>query len=301
MADYGGKMKDLTSKQADLMLFFVAFFWGTGFTVTKIALDIFTATQLLFIRFVIASTFSFIVFRKKLMNIKKSDIKAGTIMGFFLAVGYVLQTIGLEGTSAGNSAFLTGTNVVMVPFFYWLVTKKKPGKNNVIAAALMFAGIILLTVDFQNFGKFNLWDFLTFLCAISFAWQVIATGIFASDKDPAVISTLQLFSCTIIFFIMIIIERQPIVWNVKGAASMLYLSLVTTMLCFLMQTIGQKYTSTTHAAIILSLESVIGSMLGVFFLKEKYSAVTIVGFAIIFFAILIAELGYDWLFKRKKQ
>ncbi len=34
-------MKDLTSRQADLTLFFVAFFWGTGFTVTKMALEIY--------------------------------------------------------------------------------------------------------------------------------------------------------------------------------------------------------------------------------------------------------------------
>lgn len=294
-------MKDLTAKQADLMLFFVAFFWGTGFSVTKVALDIYTPVQLLFIRFVIASVVSLIIFRKKMKTVSKSDIKAGILMGVFLSVGFILQTVGLEGTSTGNSAFLTGTNVVMVPFFYWLVTKTRPGKNNIIAAILMFLGIILLTVDFDNFGKFNLWDFLTFLCAISFAWQVVATGIFASDKDPAVISTLQIITSTVIFLVLMLIERKTVTINVQGTISMLYLSLVTTLLCFLMQTIGQKYTSTTHAAIILSLESVIGSLIGVILLKEKYSAVTIIGFAVIFFAVLTAELGFDWLLKRKIQ
>lgn len=294
-------MKDLTAKRADLMLFFVAFFWGTGFSVTKVALDIYTPVQLLFLRFVIASVVSLIIFRKKMKTVSKSDIKAGVLMGVFLSVGFVLQTVGLEGTSTGNSAFLTGTNVVMVPFFYWLVTKTRPGKNNIIAAILMFLGIILLTVDFDNFGKFNLWDFLTFLCAISFAWQVVATGIFASDKDPAVISTLQIITSTVIFLVLLLIERKTVIINVQGTISMLYLSLVTTLLCFLMQTIGQKYTSTTHAAIILSLESVIGSLIGVILLKEKYSAVTIIGFAVIFFAVLTAELGFDWLLKRKIQ
>jgi len=294
-------MKNLTARQADLMLFFVAFFWGTGFAVTKVALELFTTVQLLFIRFVFASIVSLIFFNKKMKTVTKSDLKAGIIMGLLLAVGYVMQTFGLEGTTAGNSAFLTGTNVVMVPFFFWLVTKKKPGKNNIVAAALMFLGILLLTVDFDNFGKFNLWDFLTFLCAISFAWQVVATGIFAQDKDPVVISTLQLLTCTVIFFFMMLVERQPISFSAKGAASMLYLSLVTTMLCFLMQTIGQKYTSTTHAAIILSLESVVGSMFGVIFLEEKYSLVTLVAFVVIFLAILTAEVGYGWLLAKIRK
>jgi len=63
----------------------------------------------------------------------------------------------------------------------------------------MFIGIILLTVDFDNFGQFNLSDMLTFLCAIAFAWQIVVTGIFASDKDPYVISTVQIVTCTVIF------------------------------------------------------------------------------------------------------
>ncbi|MGB4440587.1 MAG: EamA family transporter [Sedimentibacter sp.] len=93
---------------------------------------------------------------------------------------------------------------------------------------------------------------------------------------------LELFTTVQLLFIRFVI------------ASMLYLSLVTTMLCFLMQTIGQKYTSTTHAAIILSLESVVGSLFGVIFLAEKYSFVTLIAFVIIFSAILTAEVGYDW-------
>lgn len=292
-------MKELTSKQADLMLFFVAFFWGTGFTITKLALEVFSIYQLLFLRFIFAIILSYIIFYKKMKSVTKNDVKAGIIMGFFLAVGYIFQTIGLTGTSAGNSAFLTGTNVVMVPFFYYIITKIKPGQNNIIAACLMFLGIILLTVDFDNFGRFNLWDFLTFISAICFAWQVVATGIFASDKDPAVIATIQMITCTVIFLVMMLIENQPLIFNIKGTVSMLYLSIVATMLCFLMQTLGQKYTSTTHAAIILSLESIVGSVFGVIFLHEKYSVMTVAGFVVIFIAVLIAEVGYDWIFKKK--
>ncbi|WP_326908605.1 DMT family transporter [Sedimentibacter sp. MB31-C6] len=294
-------MRALTSKQADLMLFFVAFFWGTGFAVTKIALDIYSTVQLLFIRFIIASIVSLIIFNKNIRNMNRSDLKSGVIMGVFLAAGYIFQTFGLEGTTAGNSAFLTGTNVVMVPFFYWIITKKKPVFNNLIAAILMFIGIILLTVDFKNFGKFNLSDMLTFFCAISFAWHVVVTGIFASDKNPYTISTIQMTTCAVIFLIMMILEGKPITYNFKGALSMGYLSLITTMLCFMMQTIGQKYTSTTHAAIVLSLESVIGSIFGVLFLKENYTIITILAFVIIFISILFAEVGYDWLFRTKKN
>ncbi len=292
-------MKEMTSKKADLMLFFVAFFWGTGFTVTKIGLDVFSTVQMLFFRFFIATIASFILFNKKMKKTNIKDLKAGIVMGIFLSLGYIFQTVGLKGTTTGNSAFLTGTNVVMVPFFYWLVSRKRPGRNNTVAAILMFLGIILLTVNFESLGKFNIYDMLSFLCAISFAWQIVVTGIFASEKDPYIISTIQMSSCTVIFLIAMLFDKSPLAINLKGIFSMAYLSIVTTMLCFLMQTIGQKYTQTSHAAIILSLESVVGSIFGVIFLKEKYTLIMIIAFAFIFASILIAELGFDWIYKRR--
>ncbi len=293
-------MKLLSSKQADIMLFFVAFFWGTGFTVTKIGLEVFTTMQLLSIRFIIATIVSFILFHKNMKKANRQDLKAGIIMGIFLALGYVFQTVGLEGTTAGNSAFLTGTNVVMVPFFYYLVSKKKPGLNNTVAAGLMFIGIILLTVDFNNFGKFNFSDMLTFLCAISFAWQIVVTGIYASDKDPYVISTIQMTTSAVIFSVMMFFDKTPLTINLKGVVSMAYLSVVTTMLCFLMQTVAQKYTQTSHAAILLSLESVVGSIFGMIFLGEKYTVVMLFAFALIFLSILTAECDLGSLFKNRK-
>jgi len=290
-------MKQLSSKKADLILFFVAFFWGTGFTVTKIGLEVFSTVQLLFFRFFIASILSLLIFNKNMKFMNKKDLKAGIIMGIFLSTGYIFQTFGLQGTTTGNSAFLTGTNVVMVPFFYWLVSKKRPGNNNLIAAMLMFVGIILLTVDFENFGVFNFSDMLTFFCAILFAGHIVATGIFAHDKDPYVIATIQMTTCTVIFLVMMIFDKSPLTINVKGVLSMGYLSIVTTMICFILQTIGQKFTTSSHAAIILSLESVVGSIFGVIFLKEKYTTIMIFAFVIIFISILIAEVGYDWLMR----
>lgn len=292
-------MKDLSTKQADVMLFFVALLWGTGFTVTKIALDVFSTVQLLFFRFFIAAAISLIIFHKSMRKMSKSDLKAGIIMGIFLAVGYIFQTFGLEGTSTGKSAFLTGTNVVMVPFLSWFVSKKKPGKNNIIAAVLMFLGIVLLTVDFANFGSFNIADMLTFFCAISFAWQIVATGAFAGDKDPYIISTVQLSTCAVIFSVMMFFDKTPLHFTTTGAFSMVYLSIITTLLCFLMQTIGQKYTSSSHAAIVLSLESVCGSVFGVMFLGEKYNYMMLIAFVVIFVSILIAEGGFDSFFNKK--
>jgi drug/metabolite transporter (DMT)-like permease len=74
-----------------------------------------------------------------------------------------------------------------------------------------------------------------------------------------------------------------------------YLGLFSTFLCFSLQTTAQKFTGATHAAIILSLEAVFGSVLAVLLLKEGYNIMMIVGFVIIFLSVLMAELGENWI------
>ena len=73
-------------------------------------------------RFIVASTvLGAIVFKTK--NATKEDIKAGLIIGLFLFAGFATQTVGLQYTEAGKQAFITATNVVMVPFIYWGISK----------------------------------------------------------------------------------------------------------------------------------------------------------------------------------
>lgn len=89
-------MNKLSSLQADLVLFLIAFLWGTGFAVTKIGLDFFSPVKLLFFRFLIASVVSVIFFYKNLKKTNKNDLKSGIIMGIFLSVAYIFQTVGLK-------------------------------------------------------------------------------------------------------------------------------------------------------------------------------------------------------------
>ena len=59
-----------------------------------------------------------------LKNTSKQDIKqsslAGLIVGFFLCVGYVLQTFGLLYTTSSKAGFLTGLSIVMVPILSFI-------------------------------------------------------------------------------------------------------------------------------------------------------------------------------------
>lgn len=287
--------KNISNIQADLLLLIVSFIWGSGFVVTKTALDSLSPMYIMFFRFAIASILAIIIFGKHLKTATKSDIKAGFFMGVFLSLGFALQTIGLQFTSVGKQAFLTGTNVVMVPFVYMILTKKKPKKNNVIAAILTFVGIGLLTLNFENNVMLNKGDLYTLSCALFFALHIVTTGYFSSDKNPFVINTIQLISSTIFFLIAVFfVDGFKTSLSTSAILTVSYLGVLSTFLAFSLQTFAQKYTSSTHAAIILSLESVFGSALGVIILGEFFTPLMIIGCVVIFIGIITAETGWKF-------
>ncbi len=291
-------MKTYTPKQADIMMLIVAFVWGSGFVATKSTLDSLSPMQIMSYRFIVASIMALIFFRKRLKTIDKKYIKAGVIMGIFLSTGYIFQTYGIQFTTAGNNAFITSTGVVMVPFIYWLTIKQPPKKNNLIAAFMMLVGVSLLTVDFSELGTFNIGDGLTLLGAFFFACHIVATSYLVQDKDPIILNMVQMFFCALFFTSTLLIDPQIQPITVSGLSGTIYLGLFSTFLCFSLQTTAQKFTGATHAAIILSLEAVFGSLLAIWLLSEGYNSIMIVGFVVIFFSVLMAEIG-DRLFERR--
>ena len=71
------------------------------------------------LRFSLASLCLVLIFAGTLRKLTWREIRdgltGGAIAGLFLWLGFILQTFGLKYTSAGNSGFLTGLYIVLVP------------------------------------------------------------------------------------------------------------------------------------------------------------------------------------------
>ncbi|MCJ7691730.1 MAG: DMT family transporter, partial [Clostridiaceae bacterium] len=168
-------MKNINKKKsilADMSLLLVALMWGGGFIAVKGALDSVTPFYITAMRFGISVIIMLLVFRKKIKHITIKELKIGTLVGLLLFLGFAAQTVGMKYTTAGKNAFLTGTNVVIVPFLYWVISKKKPDSYSLVSAFLCFIGIGMLTLD----GGINisLGDSLTLLCAVFFAAHIVS-------------------------------------------------------------------------------------------------------------------------------
>ncbi len=285
---------------ADLGLVTVAFVWGSGFVASKNALDSMSPMMLMAVRFTIAALLSGLIFRKNLKNISKETLKAGCVIGFFLFTAFAAQMIGLQYMLAGKQAFLTGTNVIMVPFIYWAVKKQKPDQYNFAAAFIMLLGLALLTIDFSAGFTFNPGDALTLLCAFLYACHIVVVGIYSQQHDPIALTVIQLVFAAIVSLVYVFVFGEfTLAIPLPGLLNGAYLGIFCTFLAFLGQNIAQKYTSSTHAAIILSLEAVFGSLLAIMILSDNFTFTMLLGCLVIFLGIITAET--KWSFLKSKQ
>ncbi|WDV45666.1 DMT family transporter [Clostridiaceae bacterium M8S5] len=286
---------------ADIALLFVAMCWGAGFVVLKDALDTISPLNIMAIRFTLAFIIMAIIFKSKFREIKMSDLKAGIVIGVFLFLGFAVQTIGLKYTDPGKQAFLTGTNVVMVPFLVWIVYKKMPDKYSLIGAFLTLVGIVMLTLK-SDLGTLdiNFGDKLTLLCAVMYACHIVSVGFFTKKHDPILLATLQIGVASLLFIISTLIFEEVsfnfgfnVTWRIG------YLVIFPTVAAFIIQNVAQKNTTATRTGIILSLEAVFGALFAVVINKEEFTSKMIIGCVLIFCAVIITETKLSFIFHKK--
>lgn len=283
--------KQMTPLKADLLLLILAIIWGSAYSVTKVVIEVTSPIQFLTYRYIIAAILSSIFFRKKLFTADKTDWFAGSIMGILLTVSMLIQTVGLQYTSVGKAVFIASAFVVMVPFFYWFISKERPKIKIVVASFIMLVGLGILSLDTNELSGLNKGDFLVLISAVSFAMHTTVIGVFAPKKDPFLISGIQFLVSSILFIIISFFDsnRQPIVMDL--VPMILYSAVIITFACSVTQVIAQKYTPPSHAAIIINLEVVFGSLIAIMFLGEHYNLLMVIAFAVIFIAVLIAEVN----------
>ena len=276
---------------ADLGLLFCAVFWGMSFPAMKILIGIYPACWLLFLRFFTGSMLIYIFFHRRINESFSRVLKGGVIIGVMLFIAITTQTIGLRYIGGGRSAFISATYVLMVPFMLWMIERKFPGWLTILAAVLCVLGMYLLTGD-DSGGESLFGDFLTVICAIMFAVQVIAISSYAHDSDPVALSFVEFVSFAACALVSSIIFESPSEYlSMNGLAELIFTIIFATFGCYMVQIIAQKYAEPSHATIIMSLESVFGLISSIIFLHESVTMRMLTGCALIFIAVMISEMS----------
>ena len=288
-----------TSILASFGLVLTAAIWGFAFVVVKDSLDYVGAVYMIAIRYSMAAIVMGLIFIKKWQLLDARYIRHGLLTGAFLFTAYTTQTIGCDFTTAGKNAFLTTVYVILIPLISWGLYKKRPGWYVFVAAILSLTGIGLLALGTGDTAGLNKGDALTLVCGLFYALHIIWTAKYNDQGDDTLFLTLlQFVVCALFGWILAPIYDGtfPVaaIQNPRVISSMLYLGLLSTMLCFSLQNIGLKYVQSSLASLFLSFESVFGVLFSTLFLHEKLTLRMGIGCVLIFVAVVLAETRFQF-------
>lgn len=284
----------MTRIQANLFLLLSGAIWGAGFVAQSTAMDSIGPMWFIGLRFAIATAVAAPLalweHRKAKQPMPKSSIRNFLWIGLALFAGAMTQQLGLLTTSVTNSGFLTGLYVVFVPVLTVIILRRKPHWVIWPAAGLALLGIFLLSGG--TLSGLNNGDFLTIICAVFWALQVMLVGIFVGNTGrPMLLCVVQFAVCAVLGCLAgTMFEPLDTTAITNALPEILYAGFFSSGIGFICQVVGQRYTTAPQAAIFLSSEALFAALLGVVLLGETITIIGYIGCATIFAAMLIAEI-----------
>ncbi len=272
----------------DLGILFVAVIWGTSNVVIRDALEGITPFWFCGLRFVIALLTVMALFGRRAFAMPRHRKLTGTLAGMVFIGAYLLGAWALLYTTAGNESFIISMSVVFVPLAVWILTKKFPGWHIAAAVAFCTAGMAGLMLD-SSFSV-NIGDVLCFASMLCVTAYILLVQKFVQSADPYGLACWQaLGGMLLAVAVALAFEPLPAGIPAKSWIAVAYTATVGFALTLVMQNVAQKYTSATHAAILLSTSGVFGSVGGVVFLGEPMTWRIFISSALILTGVLLAE------------
>ena len=280
-------------KKAELVLLATTFIWGGTFVVMKLGFADISPFLFVAIRFTLGTIIFGSFFFPHLRSIRIPTIRKGAILGVLLAVGLVLQTYGLQITTASKSAFITGMMVVFTPAAQMLIGRRLPKLGNLIGVTVVTTGLFFLTSP--SGSGFNLGDALTLIGAFLFGFYIVYLDIYSKEEELLPLAFLQIATTAILGWLLVPFEVPHIhfTWNLLRL--FFYTAFLATVVTTYTQTRFQKDTTPTRAGILFTLEPVISAVLAYFVLGEILGMLGMLGALLIVIGILISELSDKYI------
>jgi transporter len=288
-------MKKLVKRYiAESGLLLIGILWGMGFVTVKIGLNAGMNTfYLMWLRFLGSFVLLSILFRKKIKKVSKDDLKAGVILGIIQYFGYVFQTYGAAHTTVGKNAFFTAINVIIVPYIFWILNKKRPDIFSFSASIICMIGVGIMSLDGNlSFTHLNKGDVITIISAFFFALQVAYTGYFGRKVHPMNLVLLQMLVGGLLFAGTQFATsglREVIPLHGETLMAIIYAVVFSTAIPMLLQIYCQRLTTATRASILMSTESMFAPIFAFFVLGEIMTLRVALGAVFILFSVVVSE------------
>lgn len=224
---------------------------------------------------------------------RKMLVVAGVTCGVVLFAASYLQQAGITAypagaAASGRSGFVTATYMIMVALM-GIVVGKKTQPIVFVAVAVSMLGMYLLCVP-NGLGSIYMGDWLVLASAFGYALHIIVIDRF-TRVDGVRLSRVQLMTSAAIALVCALAFERPDPAAIAAAlVPILYAGICSDGIAYTFQIIAQKTTDPTVASILMSLESVFAAIGGWLILSESLSAVELLGCALVFAAVMLAQV-----------
>ena len=283
-------MPDRPARAAGLLLLMTPVIWGATFPAAKVALE--HVTPWTFVAWsrglgLVAIAAVLLVRRPPRAAWTPGLVPAGVLLGGLMTAGYVLQTVGIDHTTATNAGFITVLYVVLAPAGAALIGRHTPDGVDVVCLALALAGLALLSI---RGGGLREGDLIVLASAAAFAAHIVAVDVLVDRHAAAPLALAQMAASAVLTAAIAL----PMGAQAGEVASLWRIFLLTGVLgsgiAFSVQVMAQRSLSPVRASILLAAEALIAALVAAIWLGERLSARAWVGAAAVLAAIAISEL-----------
>ncbi len=283
-------------KPQEALLILITMFWGGTFLAVQYAVTLSGPFFFVGLRFATAAIAVGLLSRKTLLGLTLKELKAGVAIGVAIAMGYSLQTWGLQTITSSKSAFITAMYVPLVPLLQWLCLGRIPGLMSCTGIVLAFIGLILLAGPENNLLALGPGEIITLVGAIAIAAEIILISAWAGKVDVKRVTVVQLATASLVAFVTMVPAGECVPPMSTGLVVVaLGLGIFSAIIQVTMNW-AQRSVSPTRATVIYTGEPVWAGIFGRI-AGERLPLLALVGAAFIVAGVLVSELKL----KRKKK
>ena len=286
----------MSHMKANFLMLIATFIWGTAFVSQTTGMGSIGPFTFSFARFFLASLtvlpLVLIYERKnisKFLN-NKNFIYLSLLAGLALFGGMGLQQYALLKSQVANTAFLSTLYVPFVSLISRFIFRTRLHWIIWIAVLLCLYGSYLLSSN-QSF-EIQQSDSLLFIAAFCFAIHIIVIDIFMKQfYSPFTFGFIQYVIVFIFSMSLAFTLESPSIVNIKIEwFEIIYTGVFSAGIGYTLQIIAQSKASPAPAAIILSMESVFGTLAAWLILNQVLDLNKILGCLAIFTGVIIVQL-----------
>ncbi len=287
-------MNMLTS---NLLLLLAAAIWGLAFVAQRVGMEYVGPFTFNGVRFALGS-FSLIPLILYYQNRSPKDIQvadhsrqvvvAGIIAGVVLFIAATLQQIGLIYTTAGKAAFITCLYIVIVPIL-GILLKQYVTMSTWIGSIIAVVGLYFLCVKDGLYISYG--EILELVGAFFWAIHILVIDHFSCRVPVLKLAFFQFSTCSILSLVAaLFFETIRFESIYQAAVPILYGGVFSVGVAYTLQVVAQKNAQPSHAAIILSMETVFAAIGGWLILNERLGLQETLGCVIMFTGMLLSQL-----------